>query len=274
MSGAWPPPAPSVVGVNGAAFKGSDGVLHKTRFVESIRVDGHLDITPSATVRQVSMDAGVSAPQSSCNLSPMAPAAICSCRALGKLALPLPKRPKFIGRLPGFAACAPYARGRGAGGGVGAGGRPGAAADHRSNSAHQRLFNLLWADKVDVGVYGASGEYLPFACNDLGAGAYVDGDVRLNIRVARLAYAADAAVLIATSALTMPQWSRIRALVMTVSGVSAQLALALAHAIANHLAAAEFYFFAVDGEVLLLQSTDRYRPNAPRSPTVGPNISA
>ena len=56
----------------------------------------------------------------------------------------------------------------------------------------------------------------------------------------------------ATSALTMPQWSMMRALVMTVSTAPLGLGdLGLAHAVADHLAAAEFYFLAVDGEVAL-----------------------
>ncbi len=51
--------------------------------------------------------------------------------------------------------------------------------------------------------------------------------------------------LIAMSALTMPQWSMTSALVMTVSAVSRRDALALAHAVADRLAAAELHLFAV-----------------------------
>ena len=53
------------------------------------------------------------------------------------------------------------------------------------------------------------------------------------------------------SALTMPQWSTISALVMTVSAQSFARALALAHAVADHLAAAELHLLAVDREVAL-----------------------
>ena len=56
----------------------------------------------SATFKQLSIAAGV-VPQSSCNLRPIAPALICSCRASGKDALPLPKKPRFIGKAS--AAC-------------------------------------------------------------------------------------------------------------------------------------------------------------------------
>ena len=49
----------------------------------------------SATVRQLSIAAGV-VPQSSCSFSPITPASICSSSGSGRLALPLPRKPKFI----------------------------------------------------------------------------------------------------------------------------------------------------------------------------------
>ena len=78
-----------------------------------------------------------------------------------------------------------------------------------------------------------------------------DGHARLDVRIAGLADAAMRPSLMPMSALTMPQWSTISALVMTVSATSGVRALALPHAVANHLAAAELHFLAVDGEVLL-----------------------
>ena len=55
-----------------------------------------------------------------------------------------------------------------------------------------------------------------------------------------------------TSAFTIPQWSRMTALVMTVSTAPRALRrLRLPHAVADHLAAAELHLFAVGGEVLL-----------------------
>src|SRR3569833_2295190 len=51
----------------------------------------------SATFKQLSIAAGV-VPQSSCSLRPIAPAVICSSSASGRLALPLPRKPMFIGR--------------------------------------------------------------------------------------------------------------------------------------------------------------------------------
>ena len=67
-----------------------------------------------------------------------------------------------------------------------------------------------------------------------------------------LPIAADLPSLMPMSALTMPQWSTISALVMTVSTAPCAVGdCALAHAVADHLAAAELHFLAVDGEVLL-----------------------
>ena len=56
----------------------------------------------SATFKQLSMAAGV-VPQSSCNFKPIAPALICSCNAFGSDALPLPRKPRFMGNAS--AAC-------------------------------------------------------------------------------------------------------------------------------------------------------------------------
>ncbi len=51
----------------------------------------------SATDRQVSIAAGV-VPQSSCSLRPITPASICSRSGAGCDALPLPRKPRFIGK--------------------------------------------------------------------------------------------------------------------------------------------------------------------------------
>jgi len=50
----------------------------------------------SATERQQSIAAGV-VPQSSWSFNPIAPAATCSRSASGRLALPLPRNPRFMG---------------------------------------------------------------------------------------------------------------------------------------------------------------------------------
>ena len=66
----------------------------------------------SATVKQLSIDAGV-VPQSSCNFKPQAPAASCSSNAMGRLELPLPKKPKFIAMLSVACSIFPICHGPG-----------------------------------------------------------------------------------------------------------------------------------------------------------------
>ena len=107
---------------------------------------------------------------------------------------------------------------------------------------------MKWMWRVEA----AGGEDLALAGDDLGAGADDDGDARLDVGIAGLADRGDAPSFRPISALTMPQWSRISALVMTVSTAPCLLVIwRLAHAVADHLAAAEFHLLAIDGEILL-----------------------
>ena len=97
MSGAWPPPAPSV-------WKLWIVRPLKAAIVSSTKPDS-LSVSvwmatctscASATLRQQSIAAGV-VPQSSCSFRPTQPATTCSTSDSGRLALPLPRRPMFIG---------------------------------------------------------------------------------------------------------------------------------------------------------------------------------
>ena len=139
----------------------------------------------------------------------------------------------------------------GAGGGVGAGGRPGAAADHGGYAAVERFFDLLRADKVDMGVDAAGGKDHAFTGDHFGAGADGDGDVGLDIRVAGLADGMDAPVLEAHIGLDdAPVIDDQRVGDQRVHHLGSKQ-LALAHAVTDHLAAAELHFFAIGGEVVL-----------------------
>ena len=69
---------------------------------------------------------------------------------------------------------------------------PGAAAQHGRHTGHQRFLHLLWADKVDVRVYAAGGQYLPFAGDDFSARTDQYVYIVLYVRVAGLADGADA----------------------------------------------------------------------------------
>ena len=129
---------------------------------------------------------------------------------------------------------------------------PGAAAEHRGDAGHQRVVDLLRADEVDVRVEAAGGEDLAFARDHLGAGADHDGDVRLDVGIAGLADGGDLAVLQADVGLhdaPVVEDQRIGD-----DGVDRALLvgdLRLAHAVADHLAAAELHLLAVGGEILL-----------------------
>src|SRR4026208_2545184 len=79
----------------------------------------------SATARQLSIAAGV-VPQSSWSLRPIAPAVTCSVRGKGNDALPLPRKPRFIGKASAAASIewmGPGPGGQVVAGGGGGGGR-------------------------------------------------------------------------------------------------------------------------------------------------------
>ena len=103
MSGAWPPPAPSVWKLwMRAALDRGDGVLDEAASLSvSVWIATWMSFS-SATARQVSIAAGV-VPQSSCSFRPIAPASTCWRSASGRLALPLPRKPRLIGNAS--AAC-------------------------------------------------------------------------------------------------------------------------------------------------------------------------
>ncbi len=252
MSGAWPPPAPSVwkawmVRPLKALMVSSTKPLSFSVSVWIITCTSYL----SATDRQQSIAAGV-VPQSSCSLSAQAPALTISSSAAGPRGIALAGKAeidrKRIGRLD---HAAEMPRPRRAGGGIGAGRRPGAAAEHRGDAGHQRLVDLLRADEMDVGVEAAGGEDFSLAGDDLGAGADDDGDAGLDVGIAGLADGGDAAVLEADVGLDdAPVIEDQR---VGDDGVDRALPvgdLRLPHAVADHLAAAELHLLAIDGEIL------------------------
>jgi len=112
--------------------------------------------------------------------------------------------------------------------------------------------HLVRGDEVDVGVHAAGGQDFPLAGDDLGAGADHDVDAVGDLRVAGLADPEDVAVPERDVRLVDPGVVQdndvgddgVRHIL-----VAGQLAV-LAHAVADHLAAAEDHFLAVHGEVL------------------------
>ena len=143
-------------------------------------------------------------------------------------------------------------RPRRAGGGERAVRRAGAAAEHGRQAGMQRVLDLLRADVVDVRVEAAGGQDPALRRDDLGAGADDDVDAGLGVRVAGLADLRDAPVAQADVGLVdagVVDDQRIGE-----NGVRRSLGagcLALAHAVADHLSAAEFYLFPVGREVAL-----------------------
>ncbi len=98
-------------------------------------------------------------------------------------------------------------------------------------------------------VDAAGGEDHAFAGDHFGAGADGDGHIGLNVRIAGLADGGDAAVLEAHVGLDdapVVEDQRVGDQGIDHLG-GAQLALA--HAVADHLAAAELHLFAIGGEV-------------------------
>ena len=105
---------------------------------------------------------------------------------------------------------------------------------------------------MDVGVEAAGGEDFSLAGDHLGAGTDDDGDAGLDIGIAGLADGGNPAVLEADIGLDdAPVIEDQRIGDDGIDGALAVRHLALAHAVADHLAAAELHLLAIGGEVLL-----------------------
>ena len=176
-----------VEGVDRAALERGDGVLDEARFVERVGVDRDLHVVPSATAQAVVDRRRRGAP------------VLVQLQAAGAgldllvergrqagvaLAQEAEVHREGLGRLQHRVD---VPRARRAGGREGAGRRPGAAAEHGRDAAHQRFVDLLRADEVDVRVDAAGGDDHAFAGDDLGARADDDVDARLDVGIAGLA---------------------------------------------------------------------------------------
>jgi hypothetical protein len=183
-----------VEGVDGAALERGDGVSTKPdSFSVSVWIATCTSIS-SATLRQLSMAAGV-VPQSSCSFSrsrrPRSARSGC-----GSEALPLPRKPRFIGKAS--AACSMRAMCQGPGVQVvalvpvaGPVPPPSMVVMPDISASSICCGQMKWMCAVDA----AGGEDHAFAGDDLGARPDDDGHAGLDVRVAGLADGRDAAVL-------------------------------------------------------------------------------
>src|SRR5581483_11594241 len=148
---------------------------------------------------------------------------------------------------------APHVPGTGrAGRGVGAVRRSGPATQHRGDAGLQRVLDLLWADEMNVAVKAASGEKLAFTGDHVSARPNHDGDAGLNVGIARLANRGNHAFLDRDVGFDdAPVIDNQRVGDDGIGGALLVGDLRLAHAVADHLAAAEFYFLAIGREILL-----------------------
>jgi len=239
-------------GVNGAALERLDRIFHKPGFVERVGVDHHLHVVIVGN-RQAAVDG--------CRRRP--PVLMQFQRAGAGFHL-LDQRRRLRGvALAGKAQIHREIVGRldhprdvpgagRAGGGERAGRRSGAAAEHGSDARHQRLFDLLRGDEMDMGVETAGGEDLSFARDDLGARADDDVHVGLNVRIARLADGVDETVLDCDVGFDdAPMVDDDGVGDDGVDGAFGARHLTLPHSVADHLAAAELHLLAVCGEILL-----------------------
>ena len=154
----------------------------------------------------------------------MTPAAICSRSGSGAEALPLPRKPRLTGNSSAASSMrwmfhSPgRARRR-----RGAGGRAGAAADQRGEPGADRLGHDLRTDEVDVAVEAARGDDLALAGDHLGGrrrSTMPGVTPAMRSGLPALPTATMRPSRMPMSAFTMPQWSMITALVMTVSSVA------------------------------------------------------
>ncbi|VVN59610.1 hypothetical protein PS685_03171 [Pseudomonas fluorescens] len=240
-----------VIGVDGAALEGGEGGFDKARLVQGVAVDRHLHVIEVGNGQAV-VDGRRGGAPVFVQLEADGSGFDLFDQRLRQAGVALAgKAHVHRERIGGLKHARHVPRPRSAGGGIGAGGRAGTAADHGGHAAVERFFDLLRADKVDMGVDAACGEDHAFAGDHFGAGADGDGDVGLDIRVAGLADGVDAPVLEAHIGFDdAPVIDNQRIGDQRVDHFTGEQ-LALPHAVTNHLATAELHFFAVGGEVVL-----------------------
>src|SRR5918999_5451641 len=238
-----------VIGMDSAALERGDGVLDKARFVQGVSVDGDLYIVLVRHAQAAIDRCGGGAPvlmeleSHSARVDLLAQSlwptriALAEKTQVHRQPLGGPEHPLEV---PGA---------WGTGRGVGSSRRPRAPADHRRYPRHQGLLHLLRADKMDVRVDTAGGKYQALASDDLGPRANDDIDVGLHVRVTGLADGGDASHFDAEVRFDDPPMIHYQRIGNDRIHRLGRTALALAHAVPDHLAAAELDLLATGGMV-------------------------
>ena len=239
-----------VIGVDDAVLERPQGVVDKAGLVQGIGMDRHLHIVLFSHT-QTAVDAGRCGTPVLMQLEATGTGIQLFTQRFGATGVALAEKAQIHRHLvSGLQHFAQIPGPRCTGGCLGTGGRARSTADHGGHARHQRLFHLLRADEVDMGINATGRQNTAFARDHFSPRANDDIDTILNIGVARLANAVN------TSCLD-PHIRLDDAPVVQNQGVGDHQIqrgfvghLTLAHAVADHLATAEFHFVAVGGVVL------------------------
>ena len=245
-----------VEGVDDAAVNRLHGVFEKTAFVEGVGVDGDLDVH-FVGHGQGGIDHGGGGAPVFVDFQTQGSGADLFAQRFGVGAVALAEKAEVHRKgFGGLQHAAHIPRAGGNGGGVGAVGWAGAAADHGGDAALNRVGNLLRADIVDMGVDAAGGGDQVCAVVHFGGRAddHIGGNAVHGVGVARLADADDAAVADADVGFhDAPMVDddhignhEIQHVFIAAAGIGR-----LCHAVAHRFAAAEFAFVAVGEQVAL-----------------------
>ncbi|MNP02599.1 hypothetical protein D3C76_944570 [compost metagenome] len=240
-----------VEGMDGAVTDGRQGVFDATGLVEGVGVDRHLDVHLLGHA-QATVDGRRGRAPVLVQLQAHGTGGDLLAQRLGARRIAFAQQAdvdrQAVGRLEHARQVPRPGR---AGGGIGAGGRPRAAANEGGYAAGECLLHLLRADEMDVRIDTAGRDDLAFSSNHFGTRANRYSDTRLHIGVAGLANRGNAPVLDADVGLDDPPVvDDQRVGQHQVHGLSRQH-LALPHAVTDDLATAKLDLFAIHREVFL-----------------------
>ncbi len=241
-----------VKGMDRAALDGGKRILHKAAFIERVGVDHHLHVHVVCDTQAAINRAGRGAPIL-VQFHSTGPRAdhLDQCFGLARVALGREAEihRKAVQRLQ---HSPDMPRSRRAGGGERAMRGPSAATQHGGDAGMERILDLLRTDEVDMRVEPAGGENAALSGDDLGSRSDDDIDARLRIGIARLADGGNEAVAQTDIGLGDPLMIDDQRIGDDgVHGPARTRGLALPHAVADHLAAAELHLFAIGGQIAL-----------------------